>query len=358
MMKKAIVITLLVCGLVTGFLTSAVFAAEQTNQPKSGEGAEKDWQQALKTQVALAKAKVALLKARSILWIDKEKEAALQSLEEANTYLSEAYQSADRFTQRRIADLKNHVETASKTVREKGQEAASELSALADRSEAALNTAIAETQTKAAALKKETSTRIALAQANAAQLKAKIALEIDNAPEKAKQALINAEKYLADAEASASKRAAQEIAKLQSQTRETKKAITDNVKEAKGKLDALIAHTEERLQAYDTRVRESEEMGLLRKRYAQLEAHASLLKVRLAAENEATYDQAQAYLDEAKVWYARAKKEAGKEVGQKITDIEKHIDETKVALKKKAKEARQEIANLLNRAADIVKKEK
>ena len=358
MLKKAIVITLLVFGLVTGFLTSAVFAAEQTNQPKSGEGAEKDWQQALKTQVALAKAKVALLKARSILWIDKEKEAALQSLEEANTYLSEAYQSADRFTQRRIADLKNHVETASKTVREKGQEAASELSALADRSEAALNTAIAETQTKAAALKKETSTRIALAQANAAQLKAKIALEIDNAPEKAKQALINAEKYLADAEASASKRAAQEIAKLQSQTRETKKAITDNVKEAKGKLDALIAHTEERLQAYDTRVRESEEMGLLRKRYAQLEAHASLLKVRLAAENEATYDQAQAYLDEAKVWYARAKKEAGKEVGQKITDIEKHIDETKVALKKKAKEARQEIANLLNRAADIVKKEK
>ncbi len=106
MMKKAIVITLLVFGLVSGFLTSAVFAAEQTNQPKSGEGAEKDWQQALKTQVALAKAKVALLKARSILWIDKEKEVALRSLEEANTYLSEAYQSADRSTQRRIADLK------------------------------------------------------------------------------------------------------------------------------------------------------------------------------------------------------------------------------------------------------------
>lgn len=358
MMKKAIVITLLVFGLVTGFLTSAVFAAEQTNQPKSGEEAEKDWQQALKTQVALAKAKVALLKARSILWIDKEKEVAIRSLEEANTYLSEAYQSADRSTQRRIADLKNHIETASKTVREKGQEAASELSALADRSEAALNTAIAETQTKAAALKKEMSTRMALAQAKAAQLKAKIALEIDNAPEKAKQALTEAEGYLADAGASASQRAAQEIAKLQSQTRETKKAITDNVKEAKGKLDALISHTEERLQAYGTRVRESEEMGLLRKRYTQLEAQASLLKARLATEKEATYDQAQAYLDEAKAWYARAKEEAGEEVSQKIADIEKQIDDAKVTLKKKAKEARQEIADLLNRAADIVKKEK
>ena len=87
-----------------------------------------------------------------------------------------------------------------------------------------------------------------------------------------------------------------------------------------------------------------------------LEAQAALLKAWLAAEKEATYDQAQAYLDEAKAWYARAKEEAGEEVSRKITDIEKHIDETKVALKKKTKEARQEIADLLNRAADIVKK--
>ena len=86
-----------------------------------------------------------------------------------------------------------------------------------------------------------------------------------------------------------------------------------------------------------------------------LEAQSALLKAWLAAEKEATYDQAQAYLDEAKAWYARAKEEAGEEVSQKIADIEKHIDETKVALKKKAKEARQNMANLLNRAADIVK---
>jgi len=87
-----------------------------------------------------------------------------------------------------------------------------------------------------------------------------------------------------------------------------------------------------------------------------LEAQAVLLKAWLAAEKEATYDQAQAYLDEAKAWYARAKEEAGEEVSQKIADIEKHIDETKVALKKKAKEARQEIADLLKQAADIVKR--
>jgi hypothetical protein len=74
--------------------------------------------------------------------------------------------------------------------------------------------------------------------------------------------------------------------------------------EAKAKLDTLIAHTEERLQTYGTRIREGEEVGLLKKRYAELEARAALLKARLAAEKEATYDQAQAYLDEAKIWYA------------------------------------------------------
>ena len=68
-----------------------------------------------------------------------------------------------------------------------------------------------------------------------------------------------------------------------------------------------------------------------------LNAQSALLKAWLAAEKEATYDQAQAYLDEAKTCYARAKEEAEKEVSPKIADIEKHIDETKVALKKRLK---------------------
>ncbi len=353
-MKKAIVMTVFALGLVIAFSAHVVLAVEQTDQPKTGERAEKDWKQALKTQVFLAKAKVSLLKARSAFWIDKEKEAALRSLEEANTYLNEAYQSADKSTRRRIADLKNQVETAKEAVRKRGQEAASELSGLVDRSEAALNTAIAETQAKAAALKKETSARMALAQAKAAELKAKIALEIDKAPEKAKEALTAAEGYLADARASASESSAQEVAKLQNEIRETKKALTGNVGEAKENLDALIAHTGERLQAYGTRITESEEVDLLRKKYAQVEAQAALLKAQLAAEKQSTYDQAQAYLDEAKVWYARAKGRAEEGVNRQIAAIEKSIDDASVALKKKAKEVRQDIADLLNQAADIV----
>ena len=357
-MTKRMIIILLAFGLVIGFSAPAVFAADQSSRAKAESQSEKQWQKAIKTQVALAKVKVALLQARSELWLNKNKEASVRFLDEAKTYLDEAYQSADKSTRGQIDALKKDVETAINSVREKGQQAVSKLVGLADRSEAALNAAIAETQAKAAVLKKETATRMALAQAKAAQLKAKIVLEIDKSPEKVKQALRETERYLAEARASASKRTALEIEKLQSQTQETRKTLTGNTKKAKIKLDTLIAHTEELLQAYGTRVRESEEMGLLRKRYAQLEAQASLLKARLATEKEATYEQAHYYLDEAKVWYARAKCEAKEGVDQRIDAIEKQIDDAKLTVKKKAKEARQGITDLLNRAADIVKKEK
>ena len=140
-MKKATIITLLVFGLVIGFSVPMLLAVEQTSRPKSEKRVEKEWYQALKTQVALAKAKVSLLKARSALWIDKNKEASLRSLEEAKTYLNEAYKSADRSTRARIAVLKTQVETVKSAVHEKGQQAGSKIADLADRSDAALNTA-------------------------------------------------------------------------------------------------------------------------------------------------------------------------------------------------------------------------
>jgi hypothetical protein len=126
-MKKVTIITLLVFGLVTVFSGPVVLAAEQASQSKSEKKVERGWNQALKTQVVLAKARVALLKARSELWINKNKEASLRSLESAKMYLNEAYQSADRSTRARIAGLKSQVETSKRAVREKGQQAGSEL---------------------------------------------------------------------------------------------------------------------------------------------------------------------------------------------------------------------------------------
>lgn len=248
-MKKAISATLLALWLISGFSVPAVLSAEQAGQPKDREATEIEWQQALKSQVALARAKVNLLKARTEFWLEKNSEAALQSLEDTKTNLRQAYGTADTVTKRRIADLQEQIKGAETALRTKSDQANSKLTELADKSESTLNTAIAETQTKATAFKKETSTRMALIQAWAAALKARIALEIEQSPEKAEQALKDAQGYLAEAKASASKRTAEGIAQLELDAQAAKQAVTESVSEAKDKTNALVVHTEEQLKA-------------------------------------------------------------------------------------------------------------
>ena len=340
--------------LIIGLAVPAVFSAEQTGQSKDREAAEIEWQQALKSQVALARAKVNLLKARTEFWLEKNSEAALQSLEDAKTNLRQAYGTADTVTRRRISDIEEQIKSTETALRTKSDQAYSKLTELVDRSESTLNTAIAETQTKATALKKETSTRMALVQARAAALKARIALEIEQSPEKARQALEEAQEYLAEAKASASKRTAEGIAQLELDAQAAKQAVTEGVSEAKDKTNALVVHTEEQLQAYGKQVTESEEAMLLKKRYAELEAQAALLKAQLAASADATREQAQSYLDEAKAWYVRAQNQAGETARLELQKMNKRIDDTKVALKEGEKQAGKRLSDLLKWAAERV----
>lgn len=356
-MKKSVIVILLMFGLVIGFSQPTVFAVEKAGGSTSGQEAEESWSQALKTQVALAKSKVALLRAHIELQLNKDKEEALRYLEEAEGHLSEAYKSADRLTRKRTAELQNQVKSAKAAVRDKGQKAASQLSGLVDKSETALHTAIAETQDKAADVKKETSVRLALAQAKAAQLKAKVALEIDHASKEAGQRLAKAEGYLKKARASASQEAAREIEKLEQETREVRNTLTSDIKAAPKKLDALVTNTEARLKAYGTEIGESKEMGSLRRSYAQIEAQAALLKARLAARTKATMEQAHTYLNEAKTWYNRTRSQAGEAGDKAIADMTKRIDEAGVTLKEKGKEAYNKLAELLTRAEELVKGE-
>jgi hypothetical protein len=353
-MKKAISAILLALWLISGFAVQAVLSAEQTSQTKDREATEVEWQHALKAQVALARAKVNLLKAQTELWLEKNSEAALQSLGDAKTSLRQAHGTADTVTRRRISDLEKQIKGAETALRTKSDQAYLKLTELADKSESTLNAAIAETQTKATALKKETSTRIALVQARAAALKARIALEIEQSPKEAGQALEEAQGYLAKAKASASKRTAEGIAQLELDAQAAKQAVTESVSEAKDKTNALVVHTEEQLQAYGKQVTESEEAVLLKKRYAELEAQAALLKAQLAASADATQEQAQSYLDEAKAWYARAKSQAGETAQLELQKMQKRIDNTKDALKEGGKQAGKKLSDLLKWAAERV----
>ena len=357
-MKRIMAITLLVFALVISASVPVVFATEQAPQNKKGTSVEKNWKQALKTQVALAKTRVALLEARSELWLDNNKDASLRSLEEAGNYLKEAYQGADTITQKRIADLRKDIEMSKNAVRKKGKKAVSQLTDLSSKSEAALNTAVAETQARASDMKKDTITHLALVRAKASALEAKIALGLEKSPENAKQAMADVEQYLADAKTSASQYTAGKVSELDDEARATRKAISGNMKEAGEKLDDLITHIGNQLQEYGTRTKESKEANLLRKRYAQIKAQAALLKAQLAASTRATIDESRGYLEEAKVWYGRAQAQGEETIDKTITDMGKRIDKVKIMLKQKGKDARHRFSELLINASEIVKGKK
>lgn len=334
-----------------------VLAAPDSGTQTSQENAEPGWHQALKTQVALASAKVSMLQARTELWLEQNKAAALHSLDEARANLDEAMRSADQVTRTRIAGLKLQVDQASKLLREKGQETGDELRTMADRSESALNAAMAQVQARSAVLRDEAAIRYDLVQAKAAALNARIALEIDKSPERAQQALQDAGNYLQQAKAGAGKTTAEKIAQLQDKVQAAQQAVREGADKAKSRISTLVTSTEERIQAYGKTIRESEEAKLLKERYGQLEAKAALLKVNLAAKTDATGKQAAAYPDESKAWYDSLKPQASQRWHKELTDMLARIDEAKQAVKRKDKQARAKLADLLNRAATMLKDE-
>ncbi|PSB23980.1 histidine kinase [Stenomitos frigidus] len=107
-------------------------------------------------------------------------------------------------------------------------------------------------------------------------------------------------------------------------------------------------------------VQNSEEASLLKKRYAQLQAQAAILRATLAARSESYYDQAQEHLDDAKHWYskARPKAEAAKgQADQKFAQLEQQIGEAGAALARREREVRNLLSALLRRASETVREE-
>ena len=357
-MKKLITATLLTLTLSAGLSpASQVLAAAESNAQAHQEKTDQGLGEAIKTQVELSKARVLILQARTELWLEQNKAAALHSLDEARANLDEGWRSADQVTRVRITELKLQVDQTSKLVKEKGQEAEAELQALSDRSESALNTALAQTQVRSAALKEEAATRYALVQAKAAALKARIALEIDKSPERTQQALQDAENYLQQAKTSASKAMAEQITQLQDKVQAAQQAVREEADSAESHISVLVISTEERIQAYGQSIQESEETKLLMMRYGQLEAQVALLKANLAAKSDATGKQAAAYLDESRAWYDGLKSQTSQRWDKELTDMSARIDETKQAVERKDKQARTKLADLLERAAAMIRDE-
>jgi hypothetical protein len=77
----------------------------------------------------------------------------------------------------------------------------------------------------------------------------------------------------------------------------------------------------------------------------------------LAAKSDAAGEQVAAYLDESRAWYYGLKVQASQRWHKELTDMSARIDEVKLAVERKDKQARTKLAELLERAAAMLKDE-
>lgn len=191
-------------------------------------------------------------------------------------------------------------------------------------------------------------TRVDLAQAKAALLRAQIALEIEQSPERAQQALDDAQAWVSNAKDRATTGAKAQMQVMSDDITGARDAIAEMPGEARAKIEALTVTTEARLLEFKQVILDTDEAKLLQTRYAQAEAHAALLQAQLAEKSDATGALATAYLDKAQALYLSAKEGAteGLEVG---------IVSAKQIISEKRDQAGAALANLAERAAEAVR---
>lgn len=199
------------------------------------------------------------------------------------------------------------------------------------------------------------STRIDLVQAKAALLRAQIALEIEQSPERARQALDDAQSWVSKAKESAATGAKAQMQAMSDDIASARDAIAEMPSEARAKIEALTVTTEARLLEYKQAILDTDEIKLLQMRYAQAEAHAALLQAQLAEKMDATGELATAYLDKAKAFYQSTKEGASEGWQTGLGKISADIDAAKRLIVEKRDQAGTAITDLATRAAGFVR---
>ncbi|MDZ8025174.1 MAG: histidine kinase [Nostoc sp. SerVER01] len=105
-------------------------------------------------------------------------------------------------------------------------------------------------------------------------------------------------------------------------------------------------------------IKDSDEMALLKKRYAQLQAQLAIVRANMAARYGGRSMEVQDYLNEAKHWYNQARPQAetlAAQVGQKRSQLEDKLGEAGTSLARKEFQIKQTLRELLLTAADLFK---
>lgn len=161
----------------------------------------------------------------------------------------------------------------------------------------------------------------------------------------------------------------QAIAKNQAEVKQIQIKIDTEEEELQKEIDRLLVDVEEVGKESSPKLKDSvvsainafknsEEFALLKKRYAQLQAQAAILRANLAARYGGRYEEIQEHLEEARNWYHRThtKAEAGVEQTEtKGLPLEERLREAGDALSKKERQIRKILSDLLQAAADLLR---
>ncbi len=161
----------------------------------------------------------------------------------------------------------------------------------------------------------------------------------------------------------------QSIAKNQAEVKQLQAKIDTEEDELQQEIDRLLVDVEEAGQESSPKLKDSvesainafknsEEFALLKKRYAQVQAQAAILRANLAARYGGRYEEIKEHLDEAKNWYNRTGTRAEAEVEQaeiKRSRLEEMLREAGEAIAKKERQIRSILSDLLKVTAELLR---
>jgi uncharacterized coiled-coil protein SlyX len=153
-----------------------------------------------------------------------------------------------------------------------------------------------------------------------------------------------------------------EVNRLQAQLDEQEGKLEQDVEEGLAGLKEagkeLSTEVRDQIEHAIDAIRNSEEATLLKRRYAQLQAQAAILRANLAARSEDYYDRAHGHLEDAKRWYDQARPQAEitkAKADQKVEEFDAKLGEAGTALARRERKVRQLLKDLLKQATDVLK---
>lgn len=152
----------------------------------------------------------------------------------------------------------------------------------------------------------------------------------------------------------------QSLAKTQAEVKQLQAQIDSEESELEEQIDQALREIEETgkdtsptmkisIDSAISAIKDSEEVALMRKRYAQLQAQLAVLQANLAARYGERDDDVKRHLDDAKTWYDRTHIQAettAEQVKQKRIEFENKIGEAGSALAKKEQRVKQLLKEL------------